>query len=383
MKRSSVFRPVVTGSRAACLFASAIAALLATTAVQAATLYWDLNQDTANDAGPLTGTWDGINVYWNSDSSGTGGTPTATTTAADDLVFSSGSVYTAGTVTTEGSQAASSLTFKDNIAVTLAGTLVQNATPVSADNATDTFSYTGTAVQDGEVVSFGGTPPAGLIAGQIYYIINSTAGTYQVANTAGGAAIDFTDDGDSVTNTVQTTLALGGSGTYKGIIVSAGNSTISAPVSLTANISYTFQVAAGASLTQSGSVTTPGGGATDTQINKTGTGTMNFTGGMFSSSSTGVRRLQVSEGIANFTNSNVYLSHFGKGSSNNAYITATNSSINTTQHNTAAPASTVGCSGMRTRPRERRGETPKMEAKPSSSIKRDRTNTSRTDEASI
>ncbi|MCX5653984.1 MAG: autotransporter-associated beta strand repeat-containing protein, partial [Planctomycetota bacterium] len=100
-------------------------ALLGLVAVQPAhgvAYYWDLNGATDNVAAPVTGLWDGINVFWNTDPTGGGsGTTTATTTSADDLVFSSGSVYTAGTVTVSGAQVASSISFKDNIAVTLSG----------------------------------------------------------------------------------------------------------------------------------------------------------------------------------------------------------------------------------------------------------------------
>ena len=81
------------------ILAGSIAAFLAVQSAQAATLYWDINGATANTAVPLTGAWDGANLFWNTVSTGTGGTPQAGTTNADDLVFSSGSIYTAGTVT--------------------------------------------------------------------------------------------------------------------------------------------------------------------------------------------------------------------------------------------------------------------------------------------
>ena len=103
---------------AARILAGSIAALLTVQAAQSATLYWDLNESTANTAAPLTGTWDGMNVIWNNASTGTGGIPQAGTTNGDDLIFSSGSIYTSGTVTLSGAQVAGSITFEDNVAVT-------------------------------------------------------------------------------------------------------------------------------------------------------------------------------------------------------------------------------------------------------------------------
>jgi fibronectin-binding autotransporter adhesin len=86
---------------------------------QAANLYWDINGVTANEAGPGDGAWDGTTANWNTDITGTGGTPTAVTTATDDLFFSSGSVYTGPgtpptsllTSTVSSVQSANSLSF--------------------------------------------------------------------------------------------------------------------------------------------------------------------------------------------------------------------------------------------------------------------------------
>ena len=108
-------------SRTARILAGSIAAFLVVQSAQSATLYWDLNGATANTAVPLTGAWDGANVFWNTASTGTGGTPQAGTTNADDLIFSSGSIYTTGTVTLSGARVASSISFDDNVAVTLSG----------------------------------------------------------------------------------------------------------------------------------------------------------------------------------------------------------------------------------------------------------------------
>ena len=43
-----------------------------------------------------------------------------------------------------------------------------------------------------QVVFLGGTPPGGLTEGTTYYVVSTATDTYQVAATAGGAAIDLT-----------------------------------------------------------------------------------------------------------------------------------------------------------------------------------------------
>lgn len=45
------------------------------------------------------------------------------------------------------------------------------------------------------IVFYGGTVPAGLTEGTVYYVRDSTADTFKVAATAGGAAIDLTGTG--------------------------------------------------------------------------------------------------------------------------------------------------------------------------------------------
>jgi hypothetical protein len=45
---------------------------------------------------------------------------------------------------------------------------------------------------DDPIVFYMSTPPAGLTAGTVYYVINSTVDTFQVSATVGGAAINLT-----------------------------------------------------------------------------------------------------------------------------------------------------------------------------------------------
>lgn len=110
-------------SRSVLSFASlSLLSVLASQSVPAATLYWDLNGTPANSGSSATGAWNGTNLFWNTDSSGTGGTPQAGTTNADDLIFSSGTGYTSGgTITLSGARAASSITFEENAPYSLTG----------------------------------------------------------------------------------------------------------------------------------------------------------------------------------------------------------------------------------------------------------------------
>lgn len=61
---------------------------------------------------------------------------------------------------------------------------------------------------NGQQVSFSGTAPAGLTAGLGYYVVNATAGSFQLAATEGGAAIALTNSG--TTGTMNTSGAITG-----------------------------------------------------------------------------------------------------------------------------------------------------------------------------
>ena len=105
MKSKSAFRLVHSGSPAACVFASAIAALLATPAVRATDFAWD----PANDAAGGSNTWDASSSLWDS-----GTTPTAGNT---NILWSNGAANqaffagAAGIVTLGTSISAGTLTF--------------------------------------------------------------------------------------------------------------------------------------------------------------------------------------------------------------------------------------------------------------------------------
>lgn len=65
--------------------------------------------------------------------------------------------------------------------------------PFSVDLTANTIKQVAHGFANGTMVVFiGGTPPGGLTEGTTYYVVNAATDTYQVAATAGGAAIDLT-----------------------------------------------------------------------------------------------------------------------------------------------------------------------------------------------
>jgi autotransporter-associated beta strand protein len=107
-------------TRVCSILATNIAVLLALHTMNAATYYWDTNGATPG-SGAATANWDGSTANWTTDSTGSIVPAVTLTTSADDLIFSAGTNGTAGTVTVSGAQAANSITFDDNVAVTLSG----------------------------------------------------------------------------------------------------------------------------------------------------------------------------------------------------------------------------------------------------------------------
>jgi hypothetical protein len=72
---------------------------------------------------------------------------------------------------------------------------------LTVNHTTDTFTYnpTSTTLANGDTVYFGATTmPAGLFSGKRYYVIGATSTTFQVSETKGGIAVNFTSDGTTV-----------------------------------------------------------------------------------------------------------------------------------------------------------------------------------------
>lgn len=83
-------------------------------------------------------------------------------------------------------------------------------TAFTADAGTDTITSNGHGLANGQVLHLrsGGTLPGGLAEDTDYYVVGATTNTFQLALTAGGAAIDITDAGSGGTHvwTVATSL---------------------------------------------------------------------------------------------------------------------------------------------------------------------------------
>lgn len=76
---------------------------------------------------------------------------------------------------------------------------VETATVFTADNTTDTLTATAHGLSNGArgllVADADGALPAGLLPTRYVFVVNATAGTFQLAWEPNGAPIDFTDDG--------------------------------------------------------------------------------------------------------------------------------------------------------------------------------------------
>ena len=71
--------------------------------------------------------------------------------------------------------------------------------PVTFQDTGDTVTRTAHGYTDGMTVSFSSiTTTTGIVAGQIYYVVNATANTFQVSATSGGAALALTTDGSGI-----------------------------------------------------------------------------------------------------------------------------------------------------------------------------------------
>ena len=131
------------------------------------------------------------------------------------------------------------------------GAVTLNSGLVTANSTTDTFTYSGGDLINGGVVSFtnatGGSIPTGLFAQQIYFIVNvdTVNKTFQISDTEGGAAINFTSNGGNLYQYARPAVTLGSSG----INLSSASQSLaffSAPVILSA--SQTWTVASGRTL---------------------------------------------------------------------------------------------------------------------------------------
>lgn len=249
-----------------------IAVLLAVPTAHATILYWDLNGAAANTAVPVTGTWDGTNLFWNDSATGTGGIPRAATTNADDLVFSSGISYTSGTVTLSGARVASSITFEDNIAVTLSGGTSLTLGGSGGNSGVTAFT---------NAVDFFGNPLSNTISTSIILDANTSALTFSNFSTSGLTLSTGTITGSAAgTQTINLTSTNSGSITLAGNI---SNGTGGGTVALNVNSSGTGTAYLSGANTFSGGVTLTSGTLQLGSTTALGTGPLTIFGGTLNS----------------------------------------------------------------------------------------------------
>lgn len=92
-----------------------------------------------------------------------------------------------------------------DLSITTADAAIDRSEAVTFTNATNLVNAAATGYVDGDKIQFvlaGGTLPTELAVATDYYVINKNVGDFQVALTAGGAAVTFTTDGTATVNAV-------------------------------------------------------------------------------------------------------------------------------------------------------------------------------------
>lgn len=192
-------------SRISLPLASALAALLTSHSLHAASLYWDTNGN-ATGSGAATGNWDGSTALWSTNSAGTIVPDVTLTTDADDLFFSAGTIGTGGTVTVSSTQAARSITFEE-------GAIVLNGGTINLGSASGISGMFFPNVSGHNVNSA--------------IILNSAASNVLLTN-RGNQTVAFGSGGISGSSSGLQTITIGGSGsaggqfTFGGIISNGG-----------------------------------------------------------------------------------------------------------------------------------------------------------------
>lgn len=132
-------------------------------------------------------------------------------------------------------------------------------TSVAWVNASDTISIGSLA--NGTQVAFTGTAPGGLTAGVTYYVVNSTASSFQVSLTDGGTALALSNDGSA--GQMNTAGAITGLASYASSFTTNANVDLAAGTTTqgaaTIN-SLRFNAVSGSTLTLSGNITNSSGG---------------------------------------------------------------------------------------------------------------------------
>lgn len=144
----------------------------------------------------------------------TGGSPAYARKAISWAAAGSGSKATSAAVTFD--VPASTVAYVGLWSAATAGTFagmgpVAGAAPLAftAAAATDVLTAPGSSLANGATVvvfpGAGGTTPAGLTAGTVYYVVSASGATFKVSATSGGTAIDITADGSGLVQAVTVT----------------------------------------------------------------------------------------------------------------------------------------------------------------------------------
>ena len=101
----------------------------------------------------------------------------------------------------DGNITPSPVTSTKNIATSFLNIHAHTKYTVTFTNGTNTINEVGTALNDGDTISFygtAGTLPTGLRKDVVYFVINKATNSFQVSYTSGGTAVAFTDDGTPI-----------------------------------------------------------------------------------------------------------------------------------------------------------------------------------------
>ena len=140
----------------------------------------------------------------------------------------------------------------------VSATFTQNTQTVSAVNTSTYYITFSTALTAGTPVQFTstGSLPSPLTAGTVYYIINPTGTTAQLATTSGGAAISLTTSGTGTITMYTPGTASAGISPYVGLAV-VFNTTGGLPTGLSVGTVYYVASASGSTFSVSATSTGP------------------------------------------------------------------------------------------------------------------------------
>ena len=238
---------------------------------KAATVYWDVNGTGgagATNTGSATGTWDGLNTFFNTDPTGLAGGALAAWGSGDTLVFGAGTNATqAYAVTASGTQQIGGLTFEEGLVTLTGGTLQMTANSDFnvASGLTSTINSTIDGAFDLSKLGAGTLVLGGANTYSGRTLIN--AGTLSISADNNLGAVPGAVTADSINFTGSSTLQFTGT----------GNPTINSNRGITINsgVTGTAQVVAPANTVAYGGVIT---GIAGTTFRKTGAGTLNLSG---------------------------------------------------------------------------------------------------------